>query len=189
MHLKSVLQGVLLFLLGALLMGPGTAAVLGLTMKPYRIPSSAMEPTLHCPVPGSGCAADTADRILVLRFAPFWTPSRGDIVAFETPAEAELKCGSGGTFVKRLIGLPGEKVSVRKGSVLIDGRPLREPYVGRDRRGNDTGAWQVPRREYFLLGDNRTQSCDSRTFGSVPRDNFVGPVVARYWPLDRIGQP
>lgn len=189
MHLKSVLQGLLLFALGALLMGPGTAAVLGLTMKPYRIPSSAMEPTLHCPVPSAGCVEDTADRILVLRFAPLWTPSRGDIVAFDTPAEAKLKCGSGGTFVKRLIGLPGENVSLRKGSVLIDGRPLREQYIERGRRGDDTGAWRVPRGEYFFLGDNRAQSCDSRQFGSVPRDNFVGPVVARYWPLDRLGQP
>lgn len=186
--MKRVLQAVLLFVVGVLLMGPGSAAILGLTMKPYRIPSSAMEPTLECPVPGSGCTGATADRILVLRFAPFWSPSRGDIVAFETPQEAALKCGAGGTFVKRLIGMPGEAVSERKGRVSINGKPLNEPYVKRQRdTRNET--WRVPEGEYFFLGDNRTQSCDSREWGSVPRGNFVGPVVARYWPLDRIGSP
>lgn len=181
----SVLAGVGLFLLGALLMGLGT---LGLTVKPYRIPSSAMEPTLRCPVPGYGCTGSTADRILVLRFAPFWSPSRGDVVAFEAPREAVLKCGAGGTFVRRLIGLPGEDVSERNGDISIDGKPLNEPYV-KQQRDTRNGTWRVPDGEYFFLGDNRSQSCDSREWGSVPRGNFVGPLVARYWPLGRVGKP
>lgn len=187
--MKRVVQGVLLFAVGLLLMGPGSAAVLGLTMKTYRVPSSAMEPALHCPVPAAGCTGATADRIFVLRFAPFWTPRRGDIVVFEAPAEARLKCGSGGTFVKRLVGLPGETVTMREGFVSIDGRPLQESYVDAKRRGKGAGAWEVPEGEYFFLGDNRRQSCDSREWGAVPRGNFVGPVVARYWPVDRIGSP
>jgi signal peptidase I len=161
-------------------------------MKAYRIPSSAMEPTLHCPRPASGCEADTADRVFVSRFAPFWTPSRGDIVVFQTPPLAQRKCGAAGTFVKRIIGLPGEQVSIRlrRGAafVSIDGEPLDEPYIENHRR--DIGpeeTFRVPEGEYFVMGDNRSQSCDSRVFGSVPRGKLIGPVVARYWPLDRMG--
>jgi signal peptidase I len=161
-------------------------------MKAYRIPSSAMEPTLHCPRPAPGCEADRADRILVSRLVPFWSPSRGDIVAFQTPPLAQEKCGAGGTFVKRIIGLPGEQVSIRRrrgaAFVYIDGRRLDEPYIENDRR--DIGpkmTFRVPEGQYFVMGDNRNQSCDSRVFGSVPRDNLVGPVAALYWPLDRLG--
>lgn len=161
-------------------------------MKAYRIPSSAMEPTLHCPRPAPGCEADTADRILVSRFAPFWSPSRGDIVTFRTPPRAQERCGTGGTFVKRIIGLPGEQVSIRlrrrAAFVYVDGERLDEPYIENDRR--DIGpeeSFRVPQDQYFVMGDNRSQSCDSRVFGSVPRGNLIGPVVARYWPLDRMG--
>jgi len=161
-------------------------------LKPYRIPSSNMEPTLRCASPAVGCKANTADRIFVSRFAPFWTPSRGDIVAFRTPESARRRCGVGGTFVKRIIGLPGEQVSIRlrRGAafVSIDGEQLDEPYIEDDRR--DIGpneAFRVPEGQYFVMGDNRSQSCDSRVFGSVPRGNLVGPLVAVYWPLDRMG--
>lgn len=161
-------------------------------LKPYRIPSSAMEPTLRCPRPTAGCEADTADRIFVSRLAPFWSPSRGDIVAFRTPESARLRCGSGGTFVKRIVGLPGEGVSIRPrraaAFVHIDGRRLDEPYIKNDRREIDPkGTFRVPEGQYFVMGDNRNQSCDSRVFGSVPRGNLIGPVVAVYWPLDRMG--
>lgn len=177
-------------LAGLLLFNVGTGIVLAqferFMMKPYRVASSAMEPALHCGSSGPGCEGGTSDRIFALRNAPSWTPSRGDIVVFRTPELAYVKCGAGGTFVKRLIGLPGETVSERRGVVSIDGKRLEEPYVERARRSKG-GTWRVPRGEYFFLGDNRTQSCDSREWGSVPRRNLVGPVVARYWPFDRIG--
>jgi len=161
-------------------------------LKPYRIPSSAMEPTLHCPRPAAGCEADTADRIFVSRLVPFWSPTRGDIVAFRTPESAQLRCGSGGTFVKRIVGLPGEEVSIRPrraaAFVYIDGRRLDEPYIRNDRRELDLKmTFRVPEGQYFVMGDNRSQSCDSRVFGSVPRGNLIGPAVAVYWPLDRMG--
>jgi signal peptidase I len=184
-----VVAGFLLFNLGARVM---FWQVERFALKPYRIPSSAMEPTLHCPRPAAGCEADTADRILVSRLVPFWTPSRGDIVAFRTPPMARERCGTGGTFVKRIVGLPGEQVSIhlRRGTawISIDGGQLDEPYIENDRR--DTGpkmTFRVPEGEYFVMGDNRNQSCDSRAFGSVPRDNLVGPLVAVYWPFDRMG--
>jgi signal peptidase I len=113
-------------------------------MKAYRIPSSGMEPALHCARPAAGCEVNTADRIFVVRFLPFWTPSRGDIVVFGAPESARRKCGAGGTFVKRIIGLPGEQVSIglRRGAafVSIDGERLDEPYI------ENTGATSVQRR-------------------------------------------
>jgi signal peptidase I len=163
-------------------------------LKAYRIPSSAMEPTLHCARPSPGCEASASDRVVVLRLHPFWTPTRRDVVAFRTPPKAKTRCGVGGTFVKRIIGLPGERVQIKlRGGmafVNVDGSVLEEPYIEDDRR--DIGpaeSFTVPDDSYFVMGDNRSQSCDSRVFGPVPRDNFVGPVVARYLPLGRIGSP
>jgi signal peptidase I len=80
----------------------------------------------------------------------------------------------GGLFVKRVIGLPGETVSERRGRVYVDGKPLKEPYV---KFGDtETGTWHVPKGRYFFMGDNRPQSCDSREWGSAPRKNVVGKV-------------
>src|SRR5438876_4046068 len=83
-------------------------AIKAWVVNPYRIPSSSMEPTLHCARPDSGCEAHFSDRVLACRFCyRFWSPKRGDIVVFHTPPAAAVRCGAGGTFVKRLIGLPG----------------------------------------------------------------------------------
>jgi signal peptidase I len=157
-------------------------------VNPYRIPSSSMEPTLHCARPGLGCEAHFSDRVLACRIClDFGNPSRGDIIVFKTPPEAAVKCGEGGTFVKRLIGLPGETVEERNGQVYIDGRHLKEPYIQKGRRDNQTGKWTVPKGQYFFMGDNRAQSCDSRQWGSVPRGNLIGTVFFVYWPPNRIG--
>jgi signal peptidase I len=157
-------------------------------VNPYRIPSSSMEPTLHCAKPGNGCLARFSDRVLANRFIyHFRSPHRGDIIVFKTPPAAEEKCGSGGTFVKRLIGLPGETVAERNGIIFINGRRLIEPYVQQSRRDSQYGKWKVPQGRYFFMGDNRIQSCDSREWGSVPRKNLIGEVFFVYWPPNRIG--
>jgi signal peptidase I len=151
-----------------------------------------MEPTLHCARPNQGCEANHMDRILVPRFNWFWTPGRGDIVVFHTPPAAQEQCGAGGIFVKRIIGLPGEELRERAGGrIYVEGQRLREPYIRRDRRSADVirGTWHVPQGKYFMVGDNRGQSCDSRRWGSVPRDDIIGKVVLVYWPLGRIGVP
>ncbi len=161
-------------------------------VNPYRIPSSSMEPTLHCAQPASGCEARFSDRVLANRFIyHLRDPQRGEIVVFETPDAARLKCGAGGTFVKRVIGLPGETVEVKlergDGYVFVNGRKLDESYIGEGRRsGEEFGPVKVPADGYFMMGDNRAQSCDSREWGSVPRGNLIGKVFATYWPPNRI---
>jgi signal peptidase I len=165
-------------------------AIKAWVVNPYRIPSSSMEPTLHCARPGSGCEARFSDRVLANRFIyHFRKPHRGDIIVFKTPPLAEQRCGAGGTFVKRLIGLPGERWEEKNGFVYINGKKLIEPYVKPDRRDTATSypARKVPDGMYFMMGDNRTQSCDSREWGPVPRKNLIGEVFAVYWPPNRLG--
>jgi signal peptidase I len=158
-------------------------------VNPYRIPSSSMEPTLHCARPAQGCEARFSDRVLANRFIyRFRDPKRGEIIVFQTPPAAALRCGAGGTFVKRLIGLPGEQVSERDGIVYIDGQRLEEPYIKPDRRDHEPPrSWQVPKGDYFFMGDNRAESCDSRVWGPVPRKNLIGEVFFVYWPPNRLG--
>ena len=165
-------------------------------VNPYRIPSSSMEPTLHCAKPALGCEAEFSDRVLACRFCyDLWSPKRGDIIVFKTPPAAAQDCGSGGTFVKRLIGLPGDKIfEDAKGFIWINGKKLNEPYISATARKQDiqnnpqheNSRWYVPPGEYFFMGDNRGGSCDSRVWGSVPRKNLIGKVIATYWPPGRI---
>ncbi|HEX6490291.1 MAG TPA: signal peptidase I, partial [Gaiellaceae bacterium] len=156
-------------------------------VNPYRIPSSSMEPTLHC-AGAPGCEAHLSDRVLANRFIyDFRRPHRGEIVVFKTPPSAQAKCGAGGTFVKRLIGLPGETWSERNGYVYINGKQLNEPYIKPGRRDNQTiTPIKIGKGMYFMMGDNRQSSCDSRVWGPVPRKNLIGEVFATYWPPNRI---
>jgi signal peptidase I len=160
--------------------------------KPFRIPSSSMEPTLHCAKPALGCEASFSDRVIACRLCyRLGSPSRGQIVVFRTPRAAADHCGAGGVYVKRLVGMPGETIREdRHGFIWVNGKRLSEPYVTPHNRAEDTyrgRTWHVPAGSYFMLGDNRGGSCDSRVWGAVPRDDLLGPVVVRYWPLDRLG--
>ena len=167
------------------------AAVLAIkawVVNPYRIPSSSMEPTLHCAAPEPGCEAGASDRVLANRFIyRFRDPSRGDIVVFRTPEKAVERCGAGGTFVKRLVGLPGDRLALQRGVLRINGEPVDEPYVNGGPPGPDFAERTLGPDEYFMMGDNRAQSCDSREWGPVTRADLIGPVFAVYWPLTRLG--
>jgi signal peptidase I len=100
---------------------------------------------------------------------------------------ARERCGAGGTFVKRVIGLPGERGAERAGVIYIDAKRLDEPYIRPDRRDVDPArSWRVPEGSYFLVGDNRAQSCDSRVWGSVPKRDMIGKLTVIYWPPSRI---
>ena len=109
-----------------------------------------MEPTLHCAKPGAWCEGRFNDRVIANRLSyRFASPKRGQIVVFHAPADA---CGIGGTFVKRLIGLPGDTVSEQDGFVSINGKPLHEPYIDPKLRDTITNSWHVPQGQLLLHG-------------------------------------
>ncbi len=147
-------------------------------IQAFFIPSGSMEPTLR-----------TGDRILVGKFTyRIWEIQRGDIIVFRYPLNPNKD------FVKRVVGLPGERVDIKDGLVMINGKPLNEVYPtalpGSDRAcASNYGPETVPDDALFVLGDNRCNSEDSRFFGFVPIKNVVGRALAVYWPLDRVGLP
>jgi signal peptidase I len=154
----------------------------------YSTPSSSMEPTFRCARPGPGCSADESDRVAVLKYV-IGKPGRGDLIAFHTPALATARCGAGGTFLKRIVGVPGDRVGADQGTIVVNGERLDEPYVpAGERDARSFAAVAVTPGNYFVLGDNRSSSCDSRAWGLVPRSAIVGRVVAVYWPFRRIAR-
>jgi signal peptidase I len=166
---------------------PDGFSVVGGNRRVDPMPSSAMEPTLHCASPQPGCLGTAAD-MLVTRQTGAAGLARLAIITFTAPQAASSACGAGGTFVKRVIGLPGETVGEDgRGVISVRGGPdnswlkLNEPYVPARARKADTEhfdkEWKVPSGEYLVLGDNRGESCDSRRWASVPPQNIVGPVV------------
>jgi signal peptidase I len=154
----------------------------------YAMPSSSMEPTIRCArgANNPGCTGVADDHIAVDVPAP--PIRRYDIIVFHTPREAALKCGEGGTFVKRVIGLPGETVRQDDHGFIWARAPgkktfvkLTEPFISAPDRLADSAhfgqTWHVPIGDYFTMGDNRAESCDSRTWGGVPQGNVIGKVV------------
>ncbi|MGD0273585.1 MAG: signal peptidase I [Gaiellaceae bacterium] len=138
---------------------------------------------------GSFLGIRFSDRVLANRFIyRFRSPRRGEIVVFKPPAAASKVCASLNTsvLVKRLIGLPGDKVVENSGVIYVNGKKLNEPYVKPDRRDIRSGIWHVPKGGYFFMGDNRASSCDSRDWGSVKRKDLIGPIFMTYWPPNRI---
>jgi signal peptidase I len=152
--------------------------------QPYQVEQFSMQRTL-----------EPEQYVLVDKLTPrFDTIKRGDIVVFDPPTSW---IGSGTPFIKRVIGEPGDTVEVRDdGLVYIDGMALDEPYVYSDEPGGppeattapvDPATWTIAEGEYFLMGDHRSNSADSRAFGPVPGDRLIGRAWLRYWPIDAFG--
>lgn len=144
--------------------------------QPYRVEQGSMENTL---LPNQYVLVDK----LTPRFNAY---GRGDIVVFVPPGDL------GSTpFIKRVIGLPGDVVDLRRGQVLINGQAISEPYVYPGQTTGPVGGqqahWVVPPQTVFVMGDHREVSTDSRVFGSVPLGNVVGRAWLRYWPFDTFG--
>jgi signal peptidase I len=175
-------------------------------VKPYRIPSGSMEPTLA-----------VGERVIVNRIGSrFATPSVGDIVVFHPPHGADSNvnaCGNAGegpfyqgpksrlpcerptaapseqNFIKRVVGLPGDRIAVRDGHVVRNGVEQREPFIRACGGGPDCnlGTITIPAGHYFMMGDNRGASDDSRYWGPVPRGWIIGSAFLSYWPPRHVG--
>jgi signal peptidase I len=144
----------------------------------FFIPSTSMYPTLQ---PG--------DRIVVYKLDT--TPSVGQIVVFRRPPAEDCGGPPVPDLVKRVIGLPGQTIQGKDGVVYIDGRPLAEPWLPKrtdhsNPYTSNFGPLHVPQGDYFMMGDNRTDSCDSRDWGPLPQSYIVGRVVLRIWPLSHV---
>ena len=152
------------------------AAVLSLiiitfVVQAFYIPSGSMEPTLMI-----------NDRILVAKFLYRFEPvARGDVIVFRYPLNPQRD------FVKRVMGLPGDRAQLKEGVVYVSGQRISEKGYTINPDFGNYGPVTVPRGEYFVLGDNRNNSEDSRFFGYVPRANIIGKAIFIYWPPQRLG--
>jgi signal peptidase I len=189
----------------------GVAILLAFGMRQFVaearfIPSGSMEPTLQ-----------VHDRLIVDKVSyRLGNPKRGDIIVFD-PTDKLLQLNYKEAFIKRIIGLPGDKVTVINDKVTVNGKPLSENYTSgvhvkemteiykkkREEKPEDPnnqiwfeghiensgGNWEgtVPANQYLVLGDHRSGSMDGRTWGYVPRDRIVGKALVRFWPLNRVG--
>ena len=179
-------------------------AIQAFVVKPYRIPSGSMLPTLHI-----------NQRVLVNRIGThFSSPHLGDIIVFHPPKdyaegcaesvrgrESEragrcqgVRCGaileSSETFIKRVVGLPGDRISIRNGHVIRDGVAEKDSYIVPCTGGGSCdfpGQITIPRGDYYMMGDNRPDSEDSRFWGPVPKAWIIGKAFFTYWPPGRIG--
>jgi signal peptidase I len=151
--------------------------------QPYKVQQGSMENTLL-----------PEQYVLVDKLTPHWaTYSRGDIVVFDPPES--WSAGGGVPFIKRVIGLPGDKVELRNGKVYVNGTQLDEPYIFEQNGITQTtepaiggqSEWLVPTNDLLVMGDHRQDSADSRTFGPIEIGHVIGRAWLRYWPFDRFG--
>lgn len=159
-------------------------------VKPYRIPSPSMVDTL-----------EIGDRVLVNRVVYHLKDlGHGDVVVFRWPKNRDV------VFIKRVVGLPGDRLQAKDGKLYVDGVAQEEPYVHKTNGVTDptnpsgtivgttmsqpwglSDEYTVPEGHYFMMGDNRTNSDDSRVWGPVPENDLIGEAFFVYWPLDRLG--
>lgn len=183
---KLGVRGWLLFLLLAGLLSSLEVLSTDQLTRSFKVPTRSMAPTIL-----------PEDRLFVQTSA-YWfaAPSRGDVVVFRTDALDSSVVPKGQSFVKRIAGLPGEALQISEGRLLINGRPLDHSALfagsnfgtfGMSPFGTRSNAWLIPTNSYFMLGDNATNSLDSRYYGPVPRSSITGRATKTYWPMARAG--
>jgi signal peptidase I len=140
--------------------------------QPVKVEGTSMAPLLS-----------DQERIFINKFEYRFEPiERGDVVVFWYPLDHSK------SFIKRVIGLPGESIELRAGHVYVDGKELAEPYVPASYLdGSSYGPMKIPAGNYFVMGDHRDSSNDSRVFGPVSRPYIYGKAVFAYWPVDHFG--
>ena len=146
--------------------------------EPRFIPSDSMLPTLHI-----------GDRVVVEKISYYLEPPKtGDIVVFSPPEQLqEQGFTEDQAFIKRVIGLPGQTVTVKKGLVYLNDKALVEKYIAEPPQ-YQWGPYRVPENQYFVMGDNRNNSNDSSRWGFLPKQSIIGRAIVRFWPLERIGK-
>ena len=154
--LREVLETVLLTVILFLVINTATGR--------FQVRGSSMEPTLH------------NGQYLMVSKLTYWIhpPERGDVIVFHPPNH------SADDYIKRIVGLPGEQVEMRDNEMWVDDILVEEPYIANP--GFYSGSWNLGDGEYFVMGDNRGHSSDSRSWGMLPRENIVGKAWLCYWP-------
>ena len=153
----------------------------GFVAQPFKVEQTSMEQTFE---PGQYVIVDK----LTPRFTGF---HRGDVVVFLPPSGwPQGKDENPTPYIKRVIGLPGEEITLVNGVVSINGTALSEPYIYRDEDGmgveGENGSWTLGPDELLVMGDHRSNSSDSRTYGPVPTTSVIGRAALRYYPVDRM---
>ncbi|MGD0435714.1 MAG: signal peptidase I [Bryobacteraceae bacterium] len=172
---KRSLTGALMHWLRDLLFSVVLAVIVILFLyQPVKVEGTSMMPTL-----------DDQERIFINKFVyrfNFERINRGDTVVFWFPGDPSK------SYIKRVIGVPGDRLEVNNGTVVVNGQALVEDYVPPEFRDQNSMAPEtVPADEYFVLGDHRSSSNDSRSWGMVPRRYIYGKAVFIYWPFDKMG--
>ena len=159
--LREVLETILLIAIMLLVLNATTAR--------FQVRGFSMEPTLH------------DGQYLIVSKLAYWLhpPAHGDVIVFRPPNN------SADDYIKRIVGLPGERVEIQSGEIQVNGVTLDEPYIATP--PSDAGTWSLGDEEYFVLGDNRHDSSDSRSWGALPEESIVGKAWLCYWPPEEWG--
>jgi len=165
MRIKGWAKPSVLEVLGTIILAILIFLTVNATLESRQVEGCSMNPGL-----------EDGQRVLVVK-ASYWfgEPQRGDVIIFHSPSDP------GRTLIKRVIGLPGEWVEIKEGTVYIDDEPLDEPYIQGDNKAYPRV--QVPEGNYFVMGDNRNNSTDSRRWGMLSREFIIGRAWLCYWPL------
>lgn len=175
--IKRIIAAFFDFLQGIVVLAAIFVMIYLFILSPQEISGSSMEPNFF-------------DKEYILTYKVEYKlnePQRGDVVIFKSPKNKEID------YIKRIIGLPGERVLLKNSTFYINGQPIREPYLPKGLyvfSGSylpENSERVIPEGQYFVVGDNRPHSSDSREFGPIAKEEFIGKAFFRYWPLDRAG--